>query len=330
MNNRHILILLAILGIVIIAVVTLDFISSRPDKLSGNPFKYDMGDIHKVDTALILYHETLQMKLQMEDLTGISYLGNKLYITGKDNLICFDLKGNILLDKVLPSLALCVKATPERVYVGCARQILTVNEQDAGVSVFAVLNDSSLITSIDVSGDKIFAADAGKRVVYRLNRNGEKELVIEGKSESDALHGFILPSPNFDLAFNGFGELWIANPGKHVLENYTMEGRLREWWGKASSNLEGFSGCCNPANFAFLPNGNFITSEKGVVRIKEYKPSGALVGVVAPPSLFGDEIYSPDLTTDETGKIYVLDKEKKMVRIFERNEHVEQNTHSDD
>jgi hypothetical protein len=318
MKNKAIFLFLAVLTLVIIAVIITDFISTKPDKQSGNPYKYEMEDIARVAPEMILYREIRNMKLQMEEPGGISYQGQKLFIAGDEKLLCLDLKGNVIFVSKLNSVPLCVKATPEKIYIGCEKQILAVDPKGKEVTRFASLNDSSLITSLDVWGDKVFAADAGKRLVYRLDFSGEKEMEIEGKHEEDDLHGFILPSPNFDLAFNSFGELWIANPGKHALENYTPDGKLREWWSAVSADVKGFSGCCNPANFAFLPDGNFITSEKGVVRIKEYKPSGEFVGVVAPPSAFGDEVNSPDIAVDESGIIYALDKEKKMIRIFEK------------
>ena len=318
MKNKAILLFLAGLGLVIIAVIIIEAISSRPDRQSGNPYKYDVDDFTQVKPEMIHYREIRNMKLQMAEPAGISYLGQKLYLAGDEKLLCIDLRGSVIFEMQLNAVPLCVKATPGKIYVGCAKQILAVDPDTPEVTLFISLNDSSLITSIDVLRDKVFAADAGKRLVYRINLSGVKEMEIEGKGDEDDLHGFILPSPNFDLAFNGSGELWIANPGKHALENYTSEGKLREWWSNASADLKGFSGCCNPANFTFLPNGNFITSEKGIVRIKEYKPSGEFVGVVAPPSLFSDNTESPDITVDESGIVYALDKEKKMIRIFEK------------
>ena len=139
---------------------------------------------------------------------------------------------------------------------------------------------------------------------------------IEGKSGNDQIHGFIIPSPYFDLAFNGDGELWVANPGKHSLENYTINGELRTWWTASSVSIKGFSGCCNPVHFAFLPDGTFVTSEKGTIRIKVYKPSGEFLGVVASPSKFKENSHAPDLAADDKGNIYALDIDKKMLRLF--------------
>ena len=139
---------------------------------------------------------------------------------------------------------------------------------------------------------------------------------FEGKSEIGQIHGFIIPSPYFDVAFNPDGELWVVNPGKHSLENYTTEGTLRTYWENQSIKIEGFSGCCNPAHFAFAPDGSFITSEKGLVRIKIYKPSGEFLGVVAPPSKFEAGGHAPAVAVDNQGNVYALDFDKKVIRLF--------------
>ncbi len=186
------------------------------------------------------------------------------------------------------------------------------------MATFEGLYDNSVITSIDVAGEKIFAADAGKRVVYRFNKQGTKELEFEGKSGDGSTHGFIVPSPCFDLVISPFDELWVVNPGKHALENYTFEGELRGFWTSSFSGVKGFSGCCNPAHVATLPDGNFITVEKGVIRVKEYKPSGELVGVVAAPAKFEEDQHVPEVACDEEGRVYILDPLKKMIRVFEK------------
>ena len=103
-------------------------------------------------------------------------------------------------------------------------------------------------------------ADAVNRSVHRFDISGKYLDSFEGKTGGQDLHGFIVPSPYFDLKVNGDGELWVINPGKHAFENYTDDGELRSYWENNSMKVDGFSGCCNPAHIAFLPDGSFITS----------------------------------------------------------------------
>jgi len=81
--------------------------------------------------------------------------------------------------------------------------------------------------------------------------------------------------------------------------------------------LEGFSGCCNPAEMAIMEDNSFVTSEKGMPRIKLYGQHGELKGVVAPPDKFDvDSYYAPDVTVDAEHRVYALDFDRKQVRIF--------------
>jgi hypothetical protein len=82
--------------------------------------------------------------------------------------------------------------------------------------------------------------------------------------------------------------------------------------------IQGFSGCCNPSHFAILEDGSFVTSEKGLPRVKVYNRIGNLVSVVALAEHFMEGTVGLDLAVDAAQKIYVLDPLQKIVRIFEK------------
>jgi hypothetical protein len=83
--------------------------------------------------------------------------------------------------------------------------------------------------------------------------------------------------------------------------------------------IEGFCGCCNPSHFAFLEDGSFVTSEKGIARVKVYNRLGDLVSVVAGPDQFKEGVEGLDLAIDSKQRIYVLDPLEKAIRVFEIN-----------
>jgi len=91
---------------------------------------------------------------------------------------------------------------------------------------------------------------------------------------------------------------------------------LRGGWGEGSFGPEGFSGCCNPTYFAFLSDGSFVTSEKGLVRVKIHRESGEFLSYVAPPSSFEKGNVAPAIAIDEQDNIILLDFEQLMIRIF--------------
>ncbi|MBP7504220.1 MAG: hypothetical protein KA780_02180 [Prolixibacteraceae bacterium] len=318
MKNRTLTFLLIALAVVIVLIFVADFISTRPDKQETNPYAYDVESQKVVDEALILYRETRNLKLPMENPTSIGYAGGALTVSGDRRLIRLDTYGKLLKEIPLDFEPFTFLETAGSFYVSGGNSVAILDTAGVRTGSFATLDTASFITSLDAADGKIFAADAGRRVVCRYAPDGSKELEFEGKTGEGTSHGFIVPSPFFSLAVSPFGDLWVVNPGKHALEEYTYDGALRGFWAASFPGIEGFGGCCNPARIAFLPDGNLITSEKGLLRVKVYKPSGELVGVVAPPSKFVEDQKVPDITSDEKGRIYILDPEKRMIRVFEK------------
>ena len=86
-------------------------------------------------------------------------------------------------------------------------------------------------------------------------------------------------------------------------------------WGNESFEDNGFSGCCNPAHFDILPNGSFVTYEKGIDKIKLFDPTGSFICFVAgtgsfkgnADSLIGSVNLVKDIAAASDGNIYVLD-----------------------
>ena len=315
MKNKGIVIFLIFLAVVIVGVVSSDFISKVPDNRPENPYELDLDAFSKVDTSLITYKETRNFRINFNTPAGICYGNNKIYLVGDRRLQIIEPSGKLVSEINLDENPTCVFASPEYIVVGHKKAVTVFNSEGNKLAEWKEFSNSTAITSVAEKSGKIFIADAGKRKVWIFNTEGKKLGEFEGKTDKQ-IHGFIIPSPYFDLAFNSENELWVANTGKHSLENYTEEGVLRTFWENTSVKIDGFSGCCNPAHFAFLPDGSFVTSEKGLVRIKIHKPSGEFLSIVAPPSSFEAQGYAAEVAVDEQGNIYALDFDKKMIRLF--------------
>lgn len=316
MKNKGIVFFLIILAVVIVAVVALDFNASKPDKQPANPYAFNVDPFSRIDTALILFKESRDLAISFSEPTGVCFRGDELFVVGDQKMQIIEPTGKLMNEVSFDQKPTCVYASAEKIFVGFRKSIAILSRDGVKIAKWNSFSDSSVITSITEKSGIVFVADAGKRIIRKFSSDGKAQGEIEGKSGNDQIHGFIIPSPYFDLAFNADGELWVVNPGKHSLENYTVDGKLRTWWQASSIKIEGFSGCCNPAHFAFLPDGSFVTSEKGLIRIKTYKPSGEFSGVVAAPSKFTENGHAPDLAIDNQGNIYALDSDKKMLRLF--------------
>jgi hypothetical protein len=88
--------------------------------------------------------------------------------------------------------------------------------------------------------------------------------------------------------------------------------------------VEGFCGCCNPVYFTRRPDGKFVTSEKGLNRIKIYDAKGKFEGVVAGPETLVKDLdlakkacadcqvgFGFDVACDSTGRVLALDPATK-------------------
>ena len=65
------------------------------------------------------------------------------------------------------------------------------------------------------------------------------------------------------------------------------------------------------------PPRNPANNIKGKVRIKIYDASGKLKSVVAAPEKFKEEGKAPEVVVDDDGRVYALDFDRMIIRIFE-------------
>jgi len=317
MKKPGIILLIVLLSMVIIIIIVLEAKSTRTGNRASNKYELDINDLMKVDPSLIGYKEVRNYNTGSDTLSGIACRGQKIYLAEGRLIRILDMKGDQLIKIRLPYEATCLDISVDgKIAAGFRNRIGYYNDNGDQLWVTDTINSRAYITSIAIKNNLIFVADAGNRVVHRYDISGKYLDDFEGKTgEKDSI-GFIVPSGYFDLGVNSEGELWVVNPGKHAFENYTDAGDLRGYWENSSTDIEGFSGCCNPAHIAFLPDGSFVTSEKLIVRIKVHKPSGELVSVVAAPDIFKENGIAPDLAVDDNGNIYALDFDKKIIRVF--------------
>jgi outer membrane protein assembly factor BamB len=311
------------------------FDASGTKKTLGPEYTYDITQYAKIDPSLILYQQTgkfIQTDFQITHAIALDGDGN-IYVAGDSKVAQYDSAGKLLKTIELPKEPTCIEIDLDgNLIVGMSNVIVILDSQGNTIQEWTAPTAVSLQTSIAVDKDHIFAADALNKLVWCYDRAGN---VIEKIGQKDAdrnIPGIVVPSPYFDIAMYPDGLLRVVNPGRHWIEAYTTDGH-REWhWGRAGIDIEGFSGCCNPVALAVLPDGGFVTAEKGLVRVKIYDADGEFVGVVAGPDQLGwieplrvcetpEECKAKgfDVAVDKAGRIYVLDTLRNVVRIFERN-----------
>ncbi len=302
----------------IIAVIIAEHRSALPGRRPANPFAYDVEEFRSVDQELIRWRETHQVQLDREDPRAMAYSDGKIYLAAGNELQVIGSDWSRILRRTLPSEATCLAAAREGwIVAGMGNHLVILDSDGETIAESEALPEESSITSVAILGDNIYAADATGRRVLIYNRELEQTGEFRGDSGVSDVHGFIVPGAHFSLAVNSEDELWITNPGIHSLQNYTASGRLRSYIQRTSFGIDGFSGCCNPVHFTFLPDGRFVTSEKGIIRIKVIIGTGEVESVVAPPELFREGTNAPAVAVGDNGNVLALDFDRNMIRIFE-------------
>jgi hypothetical protein len=327
-----VLITLAVV-VAVVAVVRLDVVGSKGGGLSKE-FKYDVNKLARIDPNLILYEESGEaIKTGFAETHSIAVDSKgSIYVAGDKAIRIFAQSGDRLSEIQLDDMPGCLTVTEDgTIYAGLKDHVEIYDTDGQKQASWESLGPDAILTSIAVSEDNVFVADAGHRIVIRYDTEGSIINKIGRKDSLRNIPGFVIPSPYFDLAVSKDGLLRVVNPGRLRIEAYTFDGDIEFWWGEPSAAVEGFCGCCNPVNIAVLPDGGFVTCEKGLVRIKIYNSQGSFVGVVAGPEQFGKggtatictlpkecQTSGFDVAVDKEGRIFVLDTVDNVVKTFTR------------
>jgi hypothetical protein len=316
-----------------ITVVRHDVVGDKGSGL-GKEFEYDVREPARIDPDLILYEESgdvIDTGFAASHGIAADSKGS-IYVAGDQAVRIFSDRGLVLGKIDLAEAPRCLTVVPDgAIYVGLKDHVEVYDAQGQRLASWESLGPDALLTSIAVSGNNVFLANAGNRVVVRCDAAGKIINYIGKKDAVRNVPGFVIPSPYFDLAVTGDGLLRVVNPGRRRIEAYTFDGDLEFWWGSSSVAIAGFCGCCNPVNIAVLPDGSFVTCEKGLVRVKVYDSEGEFQGVVAGPSQLVREGEAKvcelpaecqsggfDVAVDPAGRVIVLDTIKNIIRIFTR------------
>jgi hypothetical protein len=318
MKNKTSILLTALGLVALIVFLGWLVIRSNRVKYGQNPWEYDLKGLSKNDSIKPTYKEIDKIRLGLKKASGIAISSNdKIFITGDSSLLIFNTLGQ-KLDKIyLGKFGRSLAVANNQLFIGVENHIDVYSTEGKFIIKWKAPTDSSVITSVAVRKNDVFVADAQCNQVYRYDLNGNKLQTFGNNDTTEQVKRFIIPSYNFDLAIDPDGGLWVVNPGKHLLVNFNERGDVFTFWGKTTTDMDGFCGCCNPIHISILPDGSFVTSEKGIVRVKKFSHSGKFVALVAGPESFMEESLSLDLAIDSKQRIWVLEPMAGVVHVFE-------------
>jgi hypothetical protein len=250
-------------------------------------------------------------------LVGIAVgAGDRIFVLGDDEVRIFEHGGTAVRSWKAPEDASCITVSrDERVYLGVAGRIEIFDSAgihqkgfDAGEA-----GRPARITAMKVLPKEILIADATARYIRRYDHDGKQIGAIGNQNKTG---GFMLPNRTLDIDVDSKGVVVAADPGRHRVTLWTLDGKLIRNFGKFGLwNAEDFVGCCNPVNLAFAPGGIIVTAEKVVPRIKVFDAAGKLLGLIG-PNHFDSKCIHLHLAADSQGRILVADPVRLEVKIF--------------
>lgn len=270
----------------------------------------------QVPPELVLYKELPGIETGFKQTHAIAAgPADAIYVTGDEGLLVVDRAGGEskrVVELGAPARGLAVDASGD-IYLGIGGHVEVYDRALARKAVWPSFGEHAVITSVAV-GEEVFAGDYGSRLVWRCDKAGK---VLGRIGEDDKLR-FCPCISVVDVALGSDGNVWVTDHKNWRVLAYDKEGGLQKRWGSRSSKIDGFNGACNPTHIAIGAGGEVFTSEKDIERIKVSKPDGTLIGVVAPPSSFGQKTIGLDLAVDGQGRVLALDPVRKAIRIFAR------------
>jgi sugar lactone lactonase YvrE len=247
-------------------------------------------------------------------LRGVAVDGHgQLYAAGDSEIKVFDADGHLKRrwPTARPVLSVAV-AGDGSIYAGQLRQIEIF---DGAGKLLSTWKDDKLlgrVTAIGFTADSVLAGDAADRAIRRFDRSGKFRNNI---GKDNRVNGLLIPNGVVDFSVDANDTIYVANPGKHRIERFTLGGELLGLIGKFDGvDPAGFTGCCNPTNLAIRDH--IFTTEKAGPRVKAYDVAGKLLAVIA-TDLFDPNCKNMSIALDARERVFVVDTVRLAILVFE-------------
>jgi hypothetical protein len=268
MNRKFVTVLSVLIIVVFIGYIVFD--TARPEGLTKNVTSPqatpEIPDAWKISRELKVSAGSLKA-------VTVSQKGN-VYLGGDSFVASYDKDLNQVWSTKTSSAITALANYGDTIFASTDEQILVINTSGKILNEWGPYGDSCLITSVSSNLKYVAIADAGNKIVYILDKGGEVKSMV-GQNDRQ----FVIPSPYFDVALDNNNNLFTANTGLHRIETRSIDGVIKSFFGEAGTAPGYFCGCCAPPHFAIIPEG-FVTSEKGINRIKILNKKGEFVEFV--------------------------------------------------
>jgi hypothetical protein len=304
MNKKLISVLSVLVIVVFIGFIIFDVSKSSDSEKVG----VKTSDSTDIPDAWAIARE---LKVSDGTLEAVSVSADKIYLGGKSFVSCYDYNLNLVWNVKTSAPVTALSNSGDSIFASTATQILVIDKGGKLLGDWGPFEDSSLITSVTANRKYVAFADAATRVVFILDKGGEvKKMIGQGDKQ------FVIPSPYFEVVLDGENNLFTANTGRHRVETRNINGDVLSYFGQPGTGPNYFCGCCAPPHFVVLPDG-FVTSEKGINRIKILNKKGEFVEYVNSHNNFIKSVPL-DLASIDGKTIYAAYPGESKLYVFNR------------
>ncbi len=235
----------------------------------------------------------------------------RLYLGGDSFVSCYDQDMKKVWSLETPYPVTSISASGDTVFASTMDLLLIITSDGELKDEWGPFEDNGLITSVTSNKSYVAFADAGNKMVFLLDRDGQVKHLMGQSGEK-----FIVPSPYFDVSLDSDNTLFVANTGMRRIETRDFDGIVLSWFGEPGTAPDAFCGCCNPAHFIVVPGG-FVTAEKGINRIKLLNRKGEFIEYVSSDNAFTVSVPL-DLASADGKTIYAANPADSKLYIFTR------------
>jgi hypothetical protein len=168
----------------------------------------------------------------------------------------------------------------DKLYLLFPSRIEVYDRQGEAIQEWEACSDDADYCQLTVLKDGVFVTDAAAKNICQYKLDGTLARFIKSPN------GFVVPSYSFGIT-NINGHVFCSNPGRHIVEQYTVNGEYVASFGKSGMGAGEFSGCCNPVQIIATEKGELLTSEKGLPRISCYGSDGTFHSILLDDKALG-------------------------------------------
>ena len=296
---------------------------THPEELFNDSKRTKSPQLLKEDGDFVSPYRRISGFLAPDEISAMELVGGSIYLATPNAISIYGMSGELQTNFATPSDVRDLAVLDGHIYALFPTRIEVYDYQGNELQTIEACSENSDYCALAVCPEGIFVTDAANKNICKYNLDGSLARFIQSPK------GFIVPSYSFGITYvaptgtETQGKICCSNPGRHLVESYTLEGEFISSFGKAGADAGAFSGCCNPVIVTTANNGELLTSEKGIPRISCYSEGGKFRSVLLDSKALGGGHSAYDVRVMKD-KLIVCGGKK--VSVFQYDKRLSQNT----